>query len=67
MEKKTTCPSALSVGFWDAPVNLAPPVAPKTIQQGPNRIDWNQLPTPPPPYGREGGLTNERPGSGHVI
>ena len=22
---------------------------------------------PPPPYGREGGLTNERPGSGHVI
>ena len=24
-------------------------------------------PPPPPPYGREGGLTNERPGSGHVI
>ena len=22
---------------------------------------------PPPPYGREGGLTNEEPGSGHVI
>ena len=24
-------------------------------------------PAPPPLYGREGGLTNERPGSGHVI
>ena len=24
-------------------------------------------PRPPPPYGREGGLTNERPVSGHVI
>ena len=24
-------------------------------------------PLPPPPYGRKGGLTNERQGSGHVI
>ena len=43
VEKKTSCPSALSAGFWDAPVNLALPVAPKTIQQGPNRIEWNQM------------------------
>ena len=35
-----------------APHHIAPPPTP---------------PPPPPPYGREGGLTNERPGSGHVI
>ena len=41
--KKTSFPSALSAGFWDAPVNLAPPAAPTIIQQGPNQIEWSQM------------------------
>ena len=41
-DKKTSNPTANGEGFWDAPVNLAPPLVIKTSQKGPTQAKRGQ-------------------------
>ena len=43
VENKRNTSNENSEGFWDAPVNLAPPLGAKKIQQGPTHLEWDQM------------------------